>query len=239
MSDKAESDKWIIDDDDSSASSLSQHAASPPMSIQDLSEDLSEDSDLDKLADLRELAQAELEYKKRKAETQVEDKTPRKKKKAPRKKKKAETHVEDKTPRKVLPVRFVRYRSTIIHAIKSLNDHSGSSMIAIQKVLQDQDKKFRPDNWEECWPNDFLLNVLKRGVATGDLIEVNACYKLNPNPEPELEPDQVQVETRTTEMNLQNETRRSVLPIRSTRRKSIPRASKRKPVQALRKKPVV
>jgi histone H1/5 len=65
------------------------------------------------------------------------------------------------------------YKEGIVSAVAELKDRTGSSMIAIKKVMQanlPKDKK---------WLNATFLTALKNGVAAGELIKVKNSYKLS------------------------------------------------------------
>jgi len=65
------------------------------------------------------------------------------------------------------------YKEGIIKAIKELGDRSGSSMIAIRKLMQ---ANFPAD---KKWMNTMYLAALKTGVKNGDFIQNKASYKLS------------------------------------------------------------
>lgn len=60
------------------------------------------------------------------------------------------------------------YKQGIIDAIKELKDRSGSSMIAIKKVMQEKLK-------DKKWHNATFLSSIKAGVAAGEFIQVKVC----------------------------------------------------------------
>jgi histone H1/5 len=65
------------------------------------------------------------------------------------------------------------YKAGIVDAIAELKDRTGSSMIAIKKLMMSKipaDKK---------WQNATFLQSLKAGVAAGDFVKVRASYKLS------------------------------------------------------------
>jgi histone H1/5 len=65
------------------------------------------------------------------------------------------------------------YKAGIVDAISELKDRTGSSMIAIKKLMMSKipaDKK---------WQNATFLQSLKAGVAAGDFVKVKASYKLS------------------------------------------------------------
>ena len=67
------------------------------------------------------------------------------------------------------------YKEGIVKTIEGLKDRTGSSMIAIKKIMQSEltsDKK---------WMNTTFLSALKSLVAAGDLIQVKNSYKLSPD----------------------------------------------------------
>lgn len=69
----------------------------------------------------------------------------------------------------------------IVDAIQELEDRTGSSSIAIRKVMQanlPEDKK---------WLNTFYLAALKSGVADGDFLQHKNSYKLSAKYKKELE----------------------------------------------------
>ena len=65
------------------------------------------------------------------------------------------------------------YKEGIVEAIAELKDSSGSSVIAIQKFMQDKLPK------DEEWENILFLKALKAGVEKGDFIKNNNCYALS------------------------------------------------------------
>ena len=65
------------------------------------------------------------------------------------------------------------YKEGIIAAVAELKDRTGSSIIAIKKIMQanlPKDKK---------WLNATFLAALKNGVAAGELVKVKSSYKLS------------------------------------------------------------
>lgn len=58
------------------------------------------------------------------------------------------------------------YKQGIIDAISELKDRTGSSTIAIKKVMQE---KFIKD---KKWQNSTFLHALKAGVASGEFLQV-------------------------------------------------------------------
>lgn len=68
------------------------------------------------------------------------------------------------------------YKAAIIDAIASLKDRTGSSSIAIKKVVQEKfpkDKKF---------VNGMFLNALKAAVEKGELVKTKGSFKLAKKP---------------------------------------------------------
>lgn len=66
------------------------------------------------------------------------------------------------------------YKAGIYEAIAELKDRTGSSMIAIKKMMQEKMPK------DKKWQNATFLQALKNGVAAGDLIQVKNSFKLSP-----------------------------------------------------------
>ena len=66
------------------------------------------------------------------------------------------------------------YKAGIIKSIDDLKDRTGSSMIAIKKVMQTDLPK------DKKWLNATFLSALKAGVASGDFIQIKNSYKLSP-----------------------------------------------------------
>jgi histone H1/5 len=65
------------------------------------------------------------------------------------------------------------YKAGIVEAIAELKDRTGSSTIAIKKVMQEKLPK------DKKWMNATFLSSLKKGVADGDFVQVKASYKLS------------------------------------------------------------
>ena len=65
------------------------------------------------------------------------------------------------------------YKAGIVEAISELKDRTGSSMIAIKKVMQEKLPK------DKKWMNATFLSSLKKAVADGDLVQVKNSYKLS------------------------------------------------------------
>jgi histone H1/5 len=65
------------------------------------------------------------------------------------------------------------YKAGIVDAIQELGDRSGSSSIAIRKVMQSK----LPNG--KKWQNTTYLTALKTGVANGDFVQNKNSYKLS------------------------------------------------------------
>jgi histone H1/5 len=65
------------------------------------------------------------------------------------------------------------YKAGIVDAIQELGDRSGSSSIAIRKVMQSKLPKGKK------WQNTTYLTALKTGVANGDFVQNKNSYKLS------------------------------------------------------------
>merc|ERR1711971_1079128 len=75
------------------------------------------------------------------------------------------------------------YKAQIIEVIQELNERSGSSMIAIKKIMQDRLPK------DKKWLNATFLTALKNGVEKGELVKNKASYKLSPEFKKKLKKD--------------------------------------------------
>ena len=65
------------------------------------------------------------------------------------------------------------YKAGIVEAIQELKDRTGSSTIALKKIMQGKlpaDKK---------WQNTIFLSTLKKAVTDGDFVQVKNSYKLS------------------------------------------------------------
>ena len=65
------------------------------------------------------------------------------------------------------------YKAGIIESIQELKDRTGSSMIAIKKLMQEKLPK------DKKWMNNTFLTSLKKGVADGDFVKIKNSYKLS------------------------------------------------------------
>lgn len=65
------------------------------------------------------------------------------------------------------------YKEGIIEAIAELKDRTGSSMMAIKKVMMTKIPK------DKKWQNTLFLQTLKKCVADGTLVQVKNSYKLS------------------------------------------------------------
>lgn len=65
------------------------------------------------------------------------------------------------------------YKEGIVDAIQQLGDRTGSSSIAIRKVMQSKLPK------DKKWLNTTYLSALKTGVANGDFVQNKNSYKLS------------------------------------------------------------
>lgn len=65
------------------------------------------------------------------------------------------------------------YKAGIIDAISALKDRTGSSTIAIKKYMQSKMPQDKP------WANATFLATLKKGVASGEFVQVKNSYKLS------------------------------------------------------------
>lgn len=65
------------------------------------------------------------------------------------------------------------YKEGIVDAIQELKDRTGSSSIAIRKVMQSKLPK------DKKWLNSTYLSALKTGVANGDFVQNKNSYKLS------------------------------------------------------------
>jgi histone H1/5 len=65
------------------------------------------------------------------------------------------------------------YKEGVYSAVAELKDRTGSSMIAIKKLMQANQPK------DKKWLNKTFLTALKSGVAAGDLVQVKNSYKLS------------------------------------------------------------
>jgi histone H1/5 len=65
------------------------------------------------------------------------------------------------------------YKEAIIEAISELKDRTGSSMMAIKKVMMTKIPK------DKKWQNTLFLQTLKKCVADGTLVQVKSSYKLS------------------------------------------------------------
>ena len=66
------------------------------------------------------------------------------------------------------------YKVGVTKAISDLKDRTGSSLQAIKKAMKanlSADKK---------WSNSTFLSALKKGVASGELVQNKGSYKLSP-----------------------------------------------------------
>jgi histone H1/5 len=75
--------------------------------------------------------------------------------------------------RKTSTVSIMSYKAGIVDAIQELGDRSGSSSIAIRKVMQSKLPKGKK------WQNTTYLTALKTGVANGDFVQNKNSYKLS------------------------------------------------------------
>ena len=65
------------------------------------------------------------------------------------------------------------YKAQIFAVIAELNDRSGSSAIAIKKIMQERMPK------DKKWLNATFLAALKSAVEKGELVKVKASYKIS------------------------------------------------------------
>jgi histone H1/5 len=65
------------------------------------------------------------------------------------------------------------YKAGIIESIQELKDRTGSSMIAIKKLMQEKLPK------DKKWMNATFLSSLKKGVADGEFVQIKNSYKLS------------------------------------------------------------
>eukprot|EP00547_Thalassionema_nitzschioides_P013997 CAMPEP_0194237408 /NCGR_PEP_ID=MMETSP0158-20130606/4429_1 /TAXON_ID=33649 /ORGANISM="Thalassionema nitzschioides, Strain L26-B" /LENGTH=156 /DNA_ID=CAMNT_0038971435 /DNA_START=27 /DNA_END=497 /DNA_ORIENTATION=- len=67
------------------------------------------------------------------------------------------------------------YKDNVVEAILELKDRTGSSSIAIKKLMQTKLGK------DKKWSNYNFLTALKNGVAAGEFVQVKNSYKLSPD----------------------------------------------------------
>jgi histone H1/5 len=67
------------------------------------------------------------------------------------------------------------YKAQIIEVVQEFNDRSGSSMVAIKKIIQSDLPK------DKKWLNATFLTALKNGVEKNELVKVKAYYKISPD----------------------------------------------------------
>ena len=67
------------------------------------------------------------------------------------------------------------YKEDIVESILELKERSGSSAIAIKKLMQSKLAK------DKKWFNYTFLQALKTGVANGDFVQLKNSYKLSPD----------------------------------------------------------
>ena len=65
------------------------------------------------------------------------------------------------------------YKAQIIEVIQEQNDRTGTSMIAIKKIMQENLPK------DKKWLNATFLTALKNGVEKGELVKNKNSYKLS------------------------------------------------------------
>jgi histone H1/5 len=65
------------------------------------------------------------------------------------------------------------YKVGIVEAIGELKDRTGSSMIALKKLMMSKLPK------DKKWQNATFLASLKSGVASGDFVQIKSSYKLS------------------------------------------------------------
>lgn len=65
------------------------------------------------------------------------------------------------------------YKAGIVEAIQELGDRTGSSTIAIKKVMQAKLPK------DKKWQNATFLSALKAGVEKGELVKNKNSYKIS------------------------------------------------------------
>jgi hypothetical protein len=124
------------------------------------------------------------------------------------------------------------YKQGIVGAIQELGDRSGSSSIAIRKVMQSKLPK------DKKWLNATYLAALKTGVANGEFIQNKNSYKLSAEHKKKL--TKSSSSTKPTKKKAAPTKKKTVKKATSSKKKTVKKTIKKsaaKKTAATKKKP--